>query len=84
MQHRPLRSVEELGAFLRREGLARLKWPERIEVVSELPLKKAGKLDKPALKVPSARKLAVDAAEMVAILDSTEPNVLAVNPGDKS
>lgn len=42
--------VTELGAFLQQQGLAKFKWPERIEVLPELPLTKAGKLNKAALK----------------------------------
>lgn len=43
-------TVKELGAFLEREGLAKFKWPERIEVVSEFPLTSSGKLSKPKLR----------------------------------
>ena len=50
-------SVQEIGEFLKEQGLAKFKWPERIEVVSELPLTKAGKLNKPALKVMIKEKL---------------------------
>ncbi len=31
-------------------GVARFKWPERLEVVAELPVTKVGKLDKKALR----------------------------------
>ena len=31
-------------------GVARFKWPERLEVVGELPVTKVGKLDKKALR----------------------------------
>jgi len=31
-------------------GLARFKWPERLEVVAELSVTKMGKLDKKALR----------------------------------
>ena len=31
-------------------GVARFKWPERLEVVAELPVTKMGKLDKKALR----------------------------------
>jgi len=31
-------------------GVARFKWPERLEVVAELPTTKVGKLDKKALR----------------------------------
>jgi len=43
-------TVPEIGEFLKLQGLAKFKWPERIEAVMELPLTKAGKLNKPALK----------------------------------
>jgi 2,3-dihydroxybenzoate-AMP ligase len=43
-------TVRELGAFLEQQGLAKFKWPERIEVLAELPLTNAGKLSKPTLK----------------------------------
>ena len=31
-------------------GVARFKWPERLEIVAELPVTKVGKLDKKALR----------------------------------
>jgi acyl-CoA synthetase (AMP-forming)/AMP-acid ligase II len=31
-------------------GVARFKWPERLEIVAELPVTKLGKLDKKALR----------------------------------
>jgi non-ribosomal peptide synthetase component E (peptide arylation enzyme) len=54
--------VAELGAFLQGEGLAKFKWPERIETLAELPLTNAGKLSKPALKQLIADTLAAEAA----------------------
>ncbi len=56
----PAPTVAELGAFLERDGLARFKWPERIEVLAELPLTNAGKLSKPALKTLITQKLAAE------------------------
>ena len=44
-------TVGELSAFLHQYGLAKFKWPERIEVIEALPLTKAGKLDKSALRL---------------------------------
>jgi non-ribosomal peptide synthetase component E (peptide arylation enzyme) len=55
-------TVAELGAFLQGQGLAKFKWPERIEVLPELPLTNAGKLSKPALKQLITDKLAAEAA----------------------
>lgn len=43
-------SVVDLGAFLGQQGLAKFKWPERIELVSEFPLTSSGKLSKPKLR----------------------------------
>jgi non-ribosomal peptide synthetase component E (peptide arylation enzyme) len=31
-------------------GVARFKWPERLEIAAELPVTKVGKLDKKALR----------------------------------
>lgn len=49
--------VRELAAFLVRQGLAKFKCPERIEVVAEFPVTRVGKLDKPALKRRIAEQL---------------------------
>jgi non-ribosomal peptide synthetase component E (peptide arylation enzyme) len=36
-------------------GVARFRWPERLEIVPELPVTKVGKLDKKALRdIPAA------------------------------
>lgn len=43
-------TVTELGAFLGQQGLAKFKWPERIELVAEFPLTSSGKLSKPKLR----------------------------------
>jgi non-ribosomal peptide synthetase component E (peptide arylation enzyme) len=43
-------TVPELGAFLEREGVAKFKWPERIEIVEDFPMTSSGKLSKPKLK----------------------------------
>ena len=43
-------SISELGDYLKTYGLAKYKWPERIEVVSEFPLTTSGKLNRSALK----------------------------------
>lgn len=55
-------TVKELGAFLSQEGVAKFKWPERIEVVSEFPLTKTGKLSKPLLKQAITDTLAAERA----------------------
>jgi non-ribosomal peptide synthetase component E (peptide arylation enzyme) len=43
-------TVQEAGAFLATRGLARFKWPERIEVVKEFPTTSSGKVSKPRLR----------------------------------
>lgn len=40
----------ELGAYLEEKGLAKFKWPEFIELISEFPLTSAGKISKPRLR----------------------------------
>lgn len=52
--------VAGLGSFLQMQGLAKFKWPERIEVLPELPLTNAGKLSKPKLKEMIVQKLAAE------------------------
>lgn len=42
-------TVADLGAYLQQYGLAKFKWPERIEVVTAFPLTASGKLSKKAL-----------------------------------
>jgi cyclohexanecarboxylate-CoA ligase len=39
-------SLAELTAFLKTEGVARQYWPERIEVLAEMPLTPSGKIQK--------------------------------------
>lgn len=55
-------TTTELGAYLEKAGLAKFKWPERIEVLPEFPLTNAAKLNKPALKELIARRLAAERA----------------------
>ena len=43
-------TVQELGQYLQGYGLAKFKWPERIEVMSTLPTTHVGKLDKIKLR----------------------------------
>ena len=43
-------TVSELGVFLGEKGLAKFKWPERIEIVSDFPVTSSGKLSKPKLR----------------------------------
>jgi len=64
-------SVAELGGFLREAGVARFKWPERVEAIAEFPLTKTGKLSKPLLKQLITDKLA---AERAATPANSAPN----------
>src|SRR5438552_1296782 len=50
--------VRTLGAFLEAFGLAKFKFPERIEVVNAFPVTRVGKLDKAQLRKAIAEKLA--------------------------
>ena len=51
-------TTRELGRFLEERGLAKFKWPERIEFVTEFPFTSAGKISKPRL-----RDIAMERAE---------------------
>jgi non-ribosomal peptide synthetase component E (peptide arylation enzyme) len=51
-------TVSELGEFLKAQGLAKFKWPERIEAVSEFPTTKSGKVTKAELRKMIHEKLA--------------------------
>jgi len=50
--------VGSLGGFLNSKGLAKFKFPERIEVVNAFPVTRVGKLDKAQLRKAIAEKLA--------------------------
>jgi non-ribosomal peptide synthetase component E (peptide arylation enzyme) len=50
--------VRSLGGFLNSRGLAKFKFPERIEVVESFPVTRVGKLDKGQLRKAIAEKLA--------------------------
>jgi len=47
----PAPSVADLGRHLEAAGLAKFKWPERVEILESLPLTEVGKLDKAVLRV---------------------------------
>jgi non-ribosomal peptide synthetase component E (peptide arylation enzyme) len=59
-------SVRELGAFLEKAGMAKFKWPERIEVVGDLPMTSSGKVSKPRLKEIIAQKVKQEAQSRAA------------------
>ena len=50
-------TVRQLGAFLETAGLAKFKWPERVEAMDEFPLTSSGKLSKPRLREIVADRL---------------------------
>ncbi len=50
--------LEEVVRFLRAEGMAAYKLPERLESVTSLPLTSSGKIARPVLRADLARKLA--------------------------
>src|SRR6185312_3267965 len=43
-------SLDAISGGLEAAGVAKFKWPERLEIVAELPVTKMGKLDKKALR----------------------------------
>ncbi len=53
-------SLEEVTSFLLEKGMAKYKLPERVEIISELPLVGMGKMDKKALREDITRKLAAE------------------------
>lgn len=53
-----------LAAFLEGRGVARFKWPERLELVDALPVTNVGKVDKKGLREDIAARLAAESPEM--------------------
>lgn len=62
----PIPTVGHLGAYLETKGLAKYKWPERVEVIDSLPTTKAGKISKAVLRQWIEEKLAMEKAETFA------------------
>jgi 2,3-dihydroxybenzoate-AMP ligase len=52
-----------LAAYLDGRGVARFKWPERLEIVDTLPVTNVGKVDKKKLREDIATKLATESTE---------------------
>jgi 2,3-dihydroxybenzoate-AMP ligase len=52
-----------LAAYLHGRGVARFKWPERLEIVDALPVTNVGKVDKKKLRDDIAAKLVEESAE---------------------
>jgi non-ribosomal peptide synthetase component E (peptide arylation enzyme) len=55
-------TVSDVGAFLSAGGVARYKWPERIETVTTMPTTGVGKLDRQALRSLAAALVQPDTA----------------------
>ncbi len=53
----PPLTVHSLGEFLIKEGLAKFKLPERVELINSFPVTRVGKVDKQALRTMIAEKL---------------------------
>jgi 2,3-dihydroxybenzoate-AMP ligase len=53
----PALGVPELQVHLDRLGVAKYKWPERVEIIDALPRTQVGKIDKKALRDDVAAKL---------------------------
>jgi non-ribosomal peptide synthetase component E (peptide arylation enzyme) len=53
----PAPSVREFGEYLKAKGLAKYKWPERVEQIESLPTTSSAKISKPLLREMIAAKL---------------------------
>jgi 2,3-dihydroxybenzoate-AMP ligase len=54
-------SLAEMRESLRASGVAKFKWPERLEVISELPVTPVGKVSKVELRAELARRIGLPA-----------------------
>jgi 2,3-dihydroxybenzoate-AMP ligase len=55
-------ALSDLKDFLASRGVAKFKWPERLEVIDEMPLTTVGKIRKIELRARIAQKLASESA----------------------
>jgi len=55
-------SLSAIREFLAARGVAQFKWPERIEIIPELPLTNVGKIRKSELRRDIIEKLAAEHA----------------------
>jgi non-ribosomal peptide synthetase component E (peptide arylation enzyme) len=53
-------SLADLAAYLEGRGVAKYKWPERLELVTDLPTTNVGKIDKRALREDVVSRLGGD------------------------
>ena len=61
-RHGPPPTLADLTAFLAEAGVAKFKWPERLEVVEALPLTPTGKVQRPILRERIRQQLDAQAA----------------------
>lgn len=54
-------TLNELGTYLAERGLAKFKWPERIEIVADLPMTSSNKVSKPLMREIIAAKVKAEA-----------------------
>lgn len=59
-------TLADLTAFLEQEGLAKFKWPERLELIPEFPLTASGKRSKVLLRQQLIERLHNEGAERTA------------------
>ncbi len=50
-------TLEDVRQAMAAAGVATFKWPERLEIIAELPATKVGKIEKKALREDIARRL---------------------------
>jgi 2,3-dihydroxybenzoate-AMP ligase len=67
-------ALSAMRDFLAARGVAQFKWPERIEIVAELPLTTVGKIRKSELRRDIAEKLAAERASMPSRLAAPQGN----------
>ena len=58
----PVLTLKDMQDFLEAQGVAKFKWPERLEVIDDLPVTKNNKPDKIAMRGIIAEKLAQEKA----------------------
>lgn len=56
--------VAGAGRFLEEQGLAKFKWPERIEAIDDLPMTTSGKVSKPLMREIVTAKLAAEGSKI--------------------
>ena len=56
-------TLADIRAYLEAEGLAKYKWPERLELIDELPRTQVGKISKVALRADISAKLEHETTE---------------------